>query len=72
MIDDLPRLAYRPKEAAIMLGLSRSTIYQMMADGVIASRKFGAATVIPRDELQRVLDTASFSPATKAAQASIK
>ncbi|MFC6747134.1 helix-turn-helix domain-containing protein [Methylobacterium persicinum] len=55
-----------------MLGISRSLIYQMVAEGQIASKKFGAVTVIPHDELQRFLDSVEPSPATKAAQASIK
>lgn len=65
-------LAYRPKDAATVLGVSRSTIYQMIADGEIEARKLGAATVIPHAELARVLEGASLSAATKAAQASIK
>ncbi|ONF49079.1 helix-turn-helix domain-containing protein [Methylobacterium radiotolerans] len=55
-----------------MLGVSRSTIYQMIADGQIVARKLGAATLIPHAELTRVLDGAALSAATKAAQASIK
>ena len=65
-------LAYRPKDAASMIGVSKSTIYQMIAEGKIASRKFGAATVITHAELARILDAAPLSPTTKAAQASIK
>lgn len=65
-------LAYRPKDAATVLGVSRSTIYQMIADGQLVARKLGTATVIPHSELARVLDGAALSAATKAAQASIK
>ncbi len=65
-------LAYRPKDAATVLGVSRSTIYEMIAEGQIAAKKFGAATVIPHSELERVLDGAALSAATKAAQVSIK
>ncbi len=72
MIEQPPRLAYRPQEAANMLGVSRSTIYQMVAEGRLVSRKLGAATVIPYVELQRLLDGTSLSAAAKAAQASIK
>ena len=65
-------MAYRPKDAATMIGVSKSTIYQMIADGKIQSRKIGAATVILHDELARILDGASLSPTTKAAQASMR
>jgi excisionase family DNA binding protein len=44
-------LAYRPKDAAALLGVSRSTIYQMIAEGRLEARKIGAATVIPRTSL---------------------
>ena len=65
-------LAYRPKDAADMIGLSKSTIYQMIKDGKIQSRKIGGATVICHDELTRILDGAPLSPTTKAAQASMR
>lgn len=65
-------LAYRPRDAAEMIGVSKSTIYQMIADGKIESRKIGAATVILHDELTRILDGAPLSPTTKAAQASMR
>lgn len=65
-------IAYRPKDAATVLGVSKSTIYQMIADGDLEARKLGAATLISHDELARVLGSAPLTPAAKAAQASIK
>ncbi len=65
-------LSYRPKEAAAMLGVSRSTIYQMIADGDLPARKLGMATLIRHEDLARVLDAAELSPSTKAAQASMR
>lgn len=65
-------IAYRPKDAAAVLGVSKSTIYQMIADGDLEARKLGAATLISHDELSRVLLAAPLTPAAKAAQASIK
>ncbi|SDM99683.1 DNA binding domain-containing protein, excisionase family [Methylobacterium phyllostachyos] len=50
-----------------MLGVSRSTIHQMIADGEIVARTLGSATLIPYSELARVLDGAALSAATKAA-----
>lgn len=61
-------LAYRPKDAATMLGISRSTVYQLIADGHLPARKLGATTVIRRCDLEAFLDAAPFSAATKAAR----
>lgn len=62
-----PPLAYRPKDAAAALGVSKSTIYQMIAAGELEARKIGAATVIPHAALVRVLDEAPLAPAAEAA-----
>jgi excisionase family DNA binding protein len=51
-------LAYRPKDAAAVLGVSRSTIYQMIAEGRLEARKIGAATVIPRASLLALFEAA--------------
>ena len=64
-------LAYRPKDAAALLGISRSTLYEMIASGKIEARKLGGATIIRHEELVRVLDAAPLADATKAAQASV-
>jgi excisionase family DNA binding protein len=42
------RIAYRPAEAAAALGLSRSRVYELMAEGVIAYRQIGSVRLIPR------------------------
>lgn len=65
-------IAYRPKEAAALLGVSRSTIYEMIAEGKIRAKKIGSATVIGHEELSRIYEVADFSESTKRAQASIK
>jgi len=72
MGEHMKPIACRPKEAATVLGVSKSTIYQMIADGDLEARKLGSATLIPYDELVRVLGSAPLTPAAKAAQASIK
>lgn len=61
-------LAYRPKDAPAVLGVSKSTIYQMIADGDLEARKLGAATVIPHTELVRVLNEAPLTNAAKEAR----
>ena len=68
MMEPLTPLAYRPKDIATMLGISRSTVYQLIADGRLPARKLGAATVIRRCDLEAFLDAAPFSAATEAAQ----
>lgn len=59
-------LAFRVPEAAMMLGLSTSKVWAMIAAGDLPARKIGAATVIRREDLTSYLDAAS--PRTKAAQ----
>lgn len=65
-------LAYRPKDAAAVLGIGLSTIYRMIADGQIEAKKLGTSTIIRYEELVRVLDGAPLADATKAAQTSIR
>jgi len=68
----LKPLAYRPKEAATVLGVSRATIYNMMSDGRIAAYKLGGTTLIRHSDLERILDEAPLSSHTKFAQASMR
>ena len=54
---DLQRpLAYRPKEAAALIGISRATLYTLIASGSIKARKFGGGTLISRSDLEAYLD----------------
>jgi excisionase family DNA binding protein len=46
-----PPLAVRPMEAARLLGISRSRLYQLLKSGAIRHRKDGAATLIPYEDL---------------------
>lgn len=62
-------LAYRPQDAAAAIGVSRSTVCRMIADGTIEARKLGGATLIRHEELVRVLDEAPLASATRAARA---
>jgi excisionase family DNA binding protein len=49
-------LAFRPAEAARMLGCSRATIFELMAAGRIKALKLSPrVTLIPRAELERLL-----------------
>jgi excisionase family DNA binding protein len=49
------RLAYRPDEAANLLGLGKSKFYQLLAESDIKTVQVGRATLIPRSELLRFL-----------------
>jgi excisionase family DNA binding protein len=54
-VTDAP-IAYRPRDAALVLGVSRSRLYELIAAGEITARKCGAATLIPRSELERFIN----------------
>ncbi|MBA9069907.1 excisionase family DNA binding protein [Methylobacterium sp. RAS18] len=65
-------IAYRPGDATRVLGVSRSTIYQMMTDGKLAARHLGGATLIAHEELMRVFESAPLTPHTRFARAAGK
>ncbi|MFJ5608400.1 helix-turn-helix domain-containing protein [Streptomyces sp. NPDC093221] len=49
----IPRLLYRPEDAAEALSLGRSTIYELMADGALRFVKCGRSRRIHHSELER-------------------
>jgi excisionase family DNA binding protein len=53
---ELPRLAYGVDVAAGALGLSRSRIYELIADGEITACKVGKRTIISATELITFLE----------------
>jgi excisionase family DNA binding protein len=46
-----------PEAADVLGGMSRSTLYEMIAAGEIAAVKVGRRTYIPHDELERFVRT---------------
>jgi excisionase family DNA binding protein len=48
------RLYVRPEEAAVMLGVSRATIFNRLADGTLPSIKLKRARLIPLEHLRRL------------------
>lgn len=52
----LERLAYRVKEAADVLAISRSRFYELVAEGKIQTLKDGVRTLVRRSELEAYLD----------------
>ncbi len=64
---DLPpgaKLAYTVDEAGPAIGVSRTTVFEMIREGAVVAKKVRGRTVISREELQRVIDEA---PSTRAA-----
>lgn len=56
VVRPVEKLTYRPEEAAEALGVSRTTIYKEIQAGKIRTFKYGAATLIRRAELERLID----------------
>ena len=54
--DPPPRAAFSVDEVSHALGLSRPTIYRMMADGTLRYVRFGTLRRIPASELARLLE----------------
>lgn len=64
---DIPlsqRLLLRPEEAAAVLGLGRSTIYELLRAGELPSVHIGRATRIPAQALQRWIEQHSTANGT--------
>jgi excisionase family DNA binding protein len=49
-------MAYRVRDVVGVLGVSKSTIYEMAANGELTFTKVGGRTLVTRAELQRLLD----------------
>ena len=46
------------KDAATFIGLSKSRLYELIAEGQIEARKLGARTVVPTTSLRAFVDAA--------------
>ena len=49
------RRAYRPEEVGDLLGVSRSTVYRIMGEGLLDSIKVGGSRRITGEQLDRYL-----------------
>jgi excisionase family DNA binding protein len=49
------KLGYSPKKAAAYLGISRSKLYELIADSRLIARKLECRTIIHRDDLDAFL-----------------
>ena len=54
-MDTPARLAYSPAEAAVALGMSRSKVYELMADGTLPSLTLGRSRRIRVADLDALL-----------------
>ena len=52
------KLAYTVPEAAHALGISETTVWELLKTGTLRKIKLFGRTLIKREELQRVLDSA--------------
>jgi len=55
--ETIPRILYRPKDAATALSLGRSTVYELMAAGRLRFVKCGRSRRIHHAELERFAAT---------------
>jgi excisionase family DNA binding protein len=53
-VEDKSRKAVTVVEAAEYLGLTRSTVQEMVDRGVLKADKFAGAVHIPREEVERI------------------
>jgi len=49
------RLAYRPVEVCSLIGVPRSTVYEWLRTGALASVRVGRVRLVPREALEDLL-----------------
>jgi excisionase family DNA binding protein len=58
-VKPIQRVAVSPAEAALMLGLSRSRTYQLLADGTLRSVKIGGRRLVPIAAIEALVSEAA-------------
>lgn len=48
----MDRLFYRPKDAAVVLGMSRTAVFRLIKSGELRSIKYDGYRLVPADALQ--------------------
>ncbi|MEN3538683.1 helix-turn-helix domain-containing protein [Microbispora sp. ZYX-F-249] len=48
----MDRLFYRPKDAAVVLGMSRTAVFRLIKSGELRSVKYDGYRLVPADALQ--------------------
>lgn len=51
------RLAYRPNDAAALLGIGRNRVFELLKSGELHSVRYGRTRLIPRKAIERFLET---------------
>lgn len=51
-----PKLAFTILEACHAIGIGRSKLYELIAQGRLETRKIGSRTLIPADSLRALLE----------------
>ncbi|EAP89371.1 hypothetical protein OA2633_08904 [Oceanicaulis sp. HTCC2633] len=59
MPDNVQRAAYSVLDAASYLGVSRSQVYRLLAEGSLDSLKIGTRRLIRRDALDALIERSS-------------
>ena len=54
-LDTIKRLTVGPVEAATLLGISRSSIYELLREGKLPAYKLGGKTIIVIDDIMKFL-----------------
>jgi excisionase family DNA binding protein len=49
---------YRPQEIARLLGLSKTTVYRLLASGKLPGRRLGGVWVVLEEDLRQALEEA--------------
>jgi excisionase family DNA binding protein len=58
-LQPIPRLAYSLAEVEALSGLSRSTLYRLMASGELKTVQRGRRRLVPKAELERLCEADS-------------
>lgn len=53
-VSSFPRLAYSIAESEALSGLSRSSLYRLIAAGKLKTVQHGRRRIVPRSELERL------------------
>ncbi|NCP18644.1 MAG: helix-turn-helix domain-containing protein [Erythrobacter sp.] len=54
--DNTPKLAFTVAEACRSIGIGRSKLYELIAEGRIETRKIGKRTLIPAQSLYALIE----------------
>jgi excisionase family DNA binding protein len=50
-------LGYRPAAAGRLIGCGKTMVFKLIREGRLEAVKLGAATIIPRDSIERLMNS---------------